>query len=102
LQIWDLITATKVRTISLTSHPTDIHWLHDRRYLNVTYGGEKENSVSELYDTFTGELITTYQGDYAELSSDGKYIASEDNVPDCFLQEKSGPIFNRNLYQVTH
>ena len=21
---------------------------------------------------------------------------------DCFLQEKSGPIFNRNLYQVTH
>lgn len=83
LQIWDLITATKVRTISLTSHPTaGIYWLHDRRHLNVTYGGGTENSVSELYDAFTGELITTYQGDYAELANNGKYIASEDNVPD--------------------
>ena len=48
--------------------------------------------MSELYDTFAGELITTYQGDYAELSSDGTYIASEDNVPD--PHNKSGSVLD--------
>jgi|SRR5258706_11794532 WD40 repeat protein len=78
LEIWDTVTGAKIATTHLSMQPVTGSWLADGKHIEI---GNKDR-VEQLYDAANGKLLITYLGDEASLSPDGKYIATENNIPD--------------------
>lgn len=76
LEIWDMVTGTKVRTIALAIKPQAVIWSPDGKYLDLNDG----NRNGQIFNALTGKLITNYQGDGALLSPDGQSITTQTNL----------------------
>jgi WD40 repeat protein len=77
LEIWDMVTGTKVRTIALAIKPLSVIWSPDGKYLDLNDGNQK----GQFFNALTGKPITHYQGNGALLSPDGQSIAILTNLP---------------------
>ncbi len=77
LEIWDMVTGTKVRTIALAIKPLAVIWSPDGKYLDLNDG--KQNG--QIFNALTGKPITNYQGNGVLLSPDGQSLAILTNLP---------------------
>lgn len=75
VEIWDIVTGTKVRTIAptITVQGQDGgSTSSDGRYLLLN----DYNGNGQIYSVLTGRLIMNYQGDNALLPPDARYVAT--------------------------
>lgn len=73
LEIWDLVTGKKLRTIAAGIRVQLVSWSLDGKYLAINDGGK--NGL--IYNALTGQFLTHYQGDSASVSPDGKYVYTQ-------------------------
>jgi WD40 repeat protein len=76
LEIWDMVTGTKVRTIVLAIKPLAVIWSPDGKYLDLNDG----NQNGQFFNALTGKPITNYQGNVVLLSPDGQSLAILTNL----------------------
>jgi WD40 repeat protein len=73
LEIWDIVTGTKLRTISAGIRVGLVSWSLDGKYLAIN---DREKN-GQIYNALTGQFLMDYQGDSASVSPNGKYIFTE-------------------------
>lgn len=76
LEIWDMLTGTKVRTILLAMKPNWVVWSPDGTYLDVNDDAQH----GQLFNALTGKLVSNYQGNSVMLSPDGHFLEIGTNL----------------------
>ncbi|HEY0756218.1 MAG TPA: WD40 repeat domain-containing protein [Ktedonobacteraceae bacterium] len=76
LEIWDMVTGMKMRTLVPAINALFVGWSPDARYLDLNDG--KQNG--QIFAALTGKLLTDYQGDGALLSTDSQFVAVKTNL----------------------
>jgi WD40 repeat protein len=77
VEIWDIVTGAKVRTIAPTiTLQGEASWSPDGKYLDLN----DANGNGQIYNALNGRFVMNYHGEWALLSPDSQHIATRTSL----------------------